>query len=291
NADALLDNMALIANIARSSYEVCAPVAIEILREMAAEYQGLLNSGTAGEKTVSVMENQLAWPVYAVAQFVGGRQPYKSLPEDDRLDAEMFATGLELDRLVQQRLQSAISAPASEALELAFIQLYCNFRTSYVSEQGHKAVAVYAKLSSFVGINDSTGVVELILQKVLFNFRTWPAQSGVMQRSLQLFHELTTGYVSVRQVAKLDTMKLLLANHSTDQFQFLRAIDVYKQRAMYYGGLARVLFTSEATSAQFADFMEPWGRIIDELLAMPDAQLAQETVRAELLRTLRDLRG
>ncbi|KAJ1906505.1 hypothetical protein LPJ81_001316 [Coemansia sp. IMI 209127] len=291
NTDALLDNMALVANIARSSYEVCAPVAIEILREMAAEYQSMLNSGAVNDDTVSVLENQLAWPVYAVSQFVGGRQPYKSLPEDDRLDAEMFATGLELDRLVQQRLQSSITAPASEALELAFIQLYCNFRTSYVSEQGYKATAVFAKLSSFIGINDSTGVLDLILQKVLFNFRTWQSQSGVMQRSLQLFHELTTGYVSVRQVAKLDTMKLLLVNHSSDQFQFLRTIDVYKQRALYYGGLARVLFTSDTSATQFAEFMLPWERVVDELLAMPDAQLAQETVRAELLRTLRDLRG
>ncbi|KAJ2662310.1 hypothetical protein IWW48_001885 [Coemansia sp. RSA 1200] len=291
STDALLENMALVANIARSSYDACAPVAIEILREMAAEYQSILNSGAVGDETMAMIENQLAWPVYAVGQFIGGRQPYKSLPEDDRLDAEMFATGLELDRLVQQRLQSAITAPASEALELAFIQMYCNFRTSYVSEQGYKATAVFAKLSSFVGINDSAEILDLILQKVLFNFRTWQSQSGVMQRSLQLFHELTTGYVSVRQVAKLDTMKLLLANHNSDQFQFLRSIDVYKQRAMYYGGLARVLFTGETTVSQFAEFVQPWERIVGEMLAMSDVQLAQDPVRAELLRTLRDLRG
>ncbi|KAJ1990928.1 hypothetical protein GGI25_003389 [Coemansia spiralis] len=291
NSDALLENLALVANIARSSYEICAPVLIEILREMAGKYQSMLNSGAVNEEAITVIENQLALPVYAVAQCIGARQPYKSLPDDDRLDAEMFATGLELDRLVQQRLQSAIAAPASEALELAFIQLYYNFRASYIGEQGYKVTAVFAKLSSFVGINDSSGVLDLVLQKVLFNFRTWPSQSSVMQKSLQLFHELTTGYVSVRQVAKLDTMKFLLANHSSDQFQFLRSIDEYKQRSLYYGGLARVLFTNETSASQFAEFMQPWSRMTGELLAMPDAQFSQETVRAELIRVLRDLRG
>ncbi|KAJ2721010.1 hypothetical protein GGI07_004249 [Coemansia sp. Benny D115] len=293
NADALLDNMALVANIARSSYETCAPVVLEILREMAAEYQRLLNSGQASEESVAVIESQLAWPVYAVAQCLSARQPYKSLPEHDRLDAEMFATGLELDRLVQQRIQSGIGGAPSEALELAFLQLHQCFRASYIGEQNYKTTAVYAKLSSFVGLNDSASVLELILQKVLFNFRTWQAQSQVIQRSLQLFHEMSIGYVSVRQVAKLDTMKFLLANHSSDQFHFLHSIDEYKQRSQYYAGLARVLFTGEASAAQFAEFMRPWSLTIERLLGLSDAQFESRdgAVRMSLIRILRDLRG
>ncbi|KAJ1886086.1 hypothetical protein LPJ66_009803, partial [Kickxella alabastrina] len=291
NIDAMVDNMALVANIARSQYDTCAPVVLDIFRKMAGKYQALLNSGQASEEAVVVIESQLAWPVYAVAQCINARQPYKSLPEDDRHDAEMFATGLELDRLVQQRIQSNIAAPPNEALELAFLQLYQCFRTSYIGEQNYKTTAVYAKLSSFVGLNDSASVLELILQKILFNFRTWQSQSQVIQRSLQLFHDMSVGYVSVRQVAKLDTIKFLLANHSSDQFQFLRSVDEYKQRSMYYAGLARILFTGDTPPAQFAGFMRPWAQIIDELLGLPDAQLAQDTVRPGLVRILRDLRG
>ncbi|KAJ1881003.1 hypothetical protein LPJ66_011402, partial [Kickxella alabastrina] len=291
NIDAMVDNMALVANIARSQYDTCAPVVLDIFREMAGKYQALLNSGQASEEAVVVIESQLAWPVYAVAQCINARQPYKSLPEDDRHDAEMFATGLELDRLVQQRIQSNIAAPPNEALELAFLQLYQCFRTSYIGEQNYKTTAVYAKLSSFVGLNDSASVLELILQKVLFNFRTWQSQSQVIQRSLQLFHDMSVGYVSVRQVAKLDTIKFLLANHSSDQFQFLRSVDEYKQRSMYYAGLARILFTGDTPPAQFAGFMRPWAQIIDELLGLSDAQLAQDAVRPGLVRILRDLRG
>ncbi|KAJ1944041.1 hypothetical protein GGF37_002377, partial [Kickxella alabastrina] len=291
NIDAMVDSMALVANIARSQYDTCAPVVLDIFREMAGKYQALLNSGQASEEAVVVIESQLAWPVYAVAQCINARQPYKSLPEDDRHDAEMFATGLELDRLVQQRIQSNIAAPPNEALELAFLQLYQCFRTSYIGEQNYKTTAVYAKLSSFVGLNDSASVLELILQKVLFNFRTWQAQSQVIQRSLQLFHDMSVGYVSVRQVAKLDTIKFLLANHSSDQFQFLRSIDEYKQRSMYYAGLARILFTGDTPPAQFAGFMRPWAQIIDELLGLSDAQFAQDAVRPGLVRILRDLRG
>ncbi|KAJ2375652.1 hypothetical protein IW150_002428 [Coemansia sp. RSA 2607] len=291
NADALLDNMALVANIARSSYETCAPVVLEIFRDVAGKYEALLNSGQADDEAMVVVESQLAWAVYAVAQCIGARQPYKSLPEDDRVDAEMFATGLKLDQLVRQRIQSSIATPPSEALELSFLQLYHNFRANYIGEQYHKTTAMYARLSAMVGLNDSAAVLELILQKVLFNFRTWAAQSPVIQRSLLLFHDMAVGYVSVRQVAKLDTVKFLLANHSSDQFRFLHSIDEYKQRSMYYAGLARILFTGDTTAAQFADFMQPWAQTIDRLLDLSDAQLEQDAVRAELIRILRDLRG
>ncbi|KAI8320230.1 hypothetical protein GQ54DRAFT_312861 [Martensiomyces pterosporus] len=291
NTDALVENMTLVTNIARSSYATCAPVITDLLREMAGKYQALLNSGQGNEELIATMESQLAWAVYAVALSIGGRQPYKSLPDDDRTDAELFATGLELDRLVQQRIQSSIAAPVCEALELAFIQMYYCFRSAYIGEQGYKVTAIFSKLSEYVGLNDSTSVLELILQKVLFNFKTWQSQSPVIQRSLQLFHDLSVGYVSVRQVAKLDTIKMLLANHSNDQFQFLSSIDDFKQRSQYYSALARILFAGDTTNAQFAQFVQPWTRMIDGLLAMSDAQFAQDSVRPGLIRILRDLRG
>ncbi|KAJ1961759.1 hypothetical protein GGI12_003063 [Dipsacomyces acuminosporus] len=291
NVDVLVENMTLVANIARTSYETCAPVVTDLLRGMAGKYQSLLNSGQANEELIAATESQLTWAVYAVALCIGGRQPYKSMPEDDRTDAELFATGLELDRLVQQRIQSSIAAPVCEALELAFIQMYYCFRSSYIGEQGYKVTAVFSKLSQYVGLNDTTSVLELILQKVLFNFKTWQSQSPVIQRSLQLFHDMSVGYVSVRQVAKLDTIKFLLANHSNGQFRFLSSIDDFKQRSQYYSALARILFAGDVTAAQFAEFTRPWSRMIEELLAMPDAQFAQDSVRPGLIRLLRDLRG
>ncbi|KAJ2827431.1 hypothetical protein IWW50_001889 [Coemansia erecta] len=288
NTDAVLENMSSVAAIARASYERCAPVVLETLREMAAEYQEMLRTG----QDVAVVERQLAWPVYAVAMCISARQPYRSLPEDDRRDADMFATALELDRLVQQRMQSNIATPPCESLELALLQTHVTFRSSFVGEGGHKVTAVFAQLSSLVGLPDGAAVLDLILQKVLFNLRSWPPQSPVVHRSLQLFHDMTAGYVSVRQVAKLDTITLLLANHSNEQLQFLRSIDEYKQRALYYGGLARVLFATDSpTPAQFAEFMHPWTVTVDELLAMPEEQLAQDAVRPNLVRVLRDLRG
>ncbi|KAJ1867918.1 hypothetical protein LPJ78_000617 [Coemansia sp. RSA 989] len=288
NIDVVLENVGSLASIGRAAYERCAPVVLETLREMAAEYQEMLRAG----RDVTVIEQQLAWPVYAVAACIGARQPYRSLPDDDRRDGEMFATVLELDRLVQQRMQSGIAAPPCEPLELALLQAHVAFRTSFIGEGGHKVTAVFSQLSSMVGLQDSSSVLDLILQKVLFNLRTWPAQSMVVQKSLQLFSDMTAGYVSVRQVAKLDTIKLLLANHSSEQLQFLQAIDEYKQRALYYGGLARVLFAAETPPpSQVAEFMHPWSITVDELLSMSDEQLAQDAVRPNLIRTLRDLRG
>ncbi|KAJ2311529.1 hypothetical protein H4R23_004995, partial [Coemansia sp. Cherry 401B] len=287
STDVVLENVASVAAIARASYERCALVVLETLREMAGEYQDMLRGG----RDVAVVERQLAWPVYAVAACLGARQPYRSLPEDDRRDAEMFATVLELDRLVQQRIQGAVGAAPSEALELALLHAHVAFRSSYIGESGHKVTAVFARLSALVGLQDAPGVLDLILQKVLFNLRTWPPGSAAVQRSLQLFHDMTVGYVSVRSVAKLETVTLLLANHSSDELQFLRAVDAYKQRALYYGGLARVLFAADA-APQFAEFMRPWGAAVDAMLAMPEEQLAQDAaLRLRLVRVLRDLRG
>ncbi|KAJ2784420.1 hypothetical protein H4R18_001130 [Coemansia javaensis] len=293
DTDALLENMAFVASIARASYAECSAVVLETLREMAGKYQDALRTGQGGHEAIAVMEGQLAWPVYAAAQCIAARQPYRSQGDDDERDAELFATGLELDRLVQRRIQSgAVAAPPCEALELAFIQLHVAFRASYIGEQGYKTTAVYARLGALVGLHNASAVLDLILQKILFALRTWPPQSPVIQRSLLLFHDMTAGYVCVRQITQLDTAKMLLRSHSSDQFQFLHSVDEYKPRAMYYGGLARLLFTTDAVQpAQFAEFMQPWFRAADELLALGDAQLAQAPVRPGLVRTLRDLRG
>ncbi|KAJ2813302.1 hypothetical protein H4S07_000787 [Coemansia furcata] len=292
NTDALLENMALAANIARASYEACGAAVLAMTREMAGEYQALLNGGQASAEAVAACEAQLAWPVYAVAQCIGARQPYKSQAEDDQADAEMFAVALELDHVVRQRLQRGVGGDPCEALELAFLHLHHNFRATYIGEQGYKATAVYSKLAALVGLRDSSHVLDLMLDKLLFNLRTWPPTSPVVHRSLQLFHDLSVGYVSVRQVAKLDSVKALLVGHSGEGFRFLGAIDEYKPRALYYAGLARILFSAaDATLSAFAEFMRPWGQLIDELMAMSDAQLAMDHVRPGLIRVLRDLRG
>ncbi|KAJ2466390.1 hypothetical protein GGI03_002133, partial [Coemansia sp. RSA 2337] len=292
NTDALLENMALAASIARASYEASGAAVLAMAREMAGEYQALLNGGQAGADAVAACEAQLAWPVYAVAQCIGARQPYKAQADDDAADAEMFAVALELDHVVRQRLQRGVGGGPSEALELAFLHLHHSFRAAYIGEQGYKATAVYARLAALVGLRDSGQVLALVLDKLLFNLRTWPPASPVVLRSLQLFHDLSVGYVSVRQVAKLDAVTALLAGHSAEGFRFLGAVDAYKPRALYYAGLARILFSApDAAPPAFAAFMRPWARLVDELVAMPDAQLAADHVRPGLVRVLRDLRG
>ncbi|KAJ1731660.1 hypothetical protein LPJ61_002425 [Coemansia biformis] len=289
---ALLENMGFVAAIARSSYGTCSTVVLETLSEMAGKYQETLRTGQGGQDAVVVLEGQLAWPVYAAAQCIAARQPYRSQSEDDERDAELFATGLELDRLVQQRIQSSIGVPPCEALEMAFIQLYISFRASYVGEQGCRAPSVYTKLSALVGLPDGLNVLELTLQRVLFTFRSWPPKSPAIRQSLQLLHDMTAGYVGMRHLAQLDTVKLLLRNHGSEHFPFLHSIDEYKLRAQYYGSLGRVLFTTDAVQpAHFAEFMQPWALAVDELLGMSDTQLAQDTVRPGLVHTLRDLRG
>ncbi|KAJ2884253.1 hypothetical protein H4R27_002238 [Coemansia aciculifera] len=299
NTDALLENMGLAASIARAAYAACGAAVLAMAREMAGEYQALLNGGQAGADAVAACEAQLAWPVYAVAACIGARQPYKAQAEDDQADAEMFAVALELDHVVRQRLQRGVGGGPSEALELAFLHLHHSFRATYIGEQGYKATAVYTRLAALVGLRDSTQVLGLVLDKLLFNLRTWPPASPVVLRSLQLFHDLSVGYVSVRQVAKLDAVAPLLAGHSgadagagAGALRFLGAVDEYKPRALYYAGLARILFSApDAAPPAFAAFMRPWARLAAELLAMPDAQLAMDHVRPGLVRLLRDLRG
>ncbi|KAJ2804191.1 hypothetical protein H4R20_002606 [Coemansia guatemalensis] len=281
DTDALLETMASVASIARSAYERCAPVILQLLRDMASEYE-------AQTGAVGALEERLAWPIYAVALCVGARQPYRSQPEDDRSDADMFATALELDRLVQQRSQS----PPSEAFEMAFLQLLVSFRASYVGEQGSRVSGVFTRLAELVGLADAAAVLDLIVQRLLLNLRRWPAPSPVVRRSLQMFHDLTAGYVAVRQAAALDSSSLLLANHASEHFHFLRHVDEYKLRALYYAGLARLLFADSArVPARFAEFVAPWSQLADALLPAPDEQLVQDAVRPRLLRLLRDVRG
>ncbi|KAJ1934627.1 hypothetical protein EC988_008749, partial [Linderina pennispora] len=129
------------------------------------------------------------------------------------------------------------------------------------------------------------------MQKVMFNLKTWRTQTAVISRTLQLLHDMSIGYVSVRQITKLNTIKLLLANHSSEQFHFLSCMGEYKQRALYYSALARILMASDSSAAMFAEFVRPWSAMIDGMLSLPDMQFAQPSMRLSLIRILRDLRG
>ncbi|KAJ1930803.1 Exportin 7, partial [Linderina pennispora] len=165
DTDGLVENITLLTNIVRSSYATCAPVIVNLFREMAGEYQSLLSSGQINEEGLMTIESQLTWPTYALALCINGRQPYKTMAEDDVIDAEMFSIGMELDRLVQRRLSSPIAVPPCEALELAFLQLYYSFRASYIGEQGYKTTSIFTKLSEIAGITDSAAVLEITMQK------------------------------------------------------------------------------------------------------------------------------
>ncbi|KAJ2908431.1 hypothetical protein GGI21_002893, partial [Coemansia aciculifera] len=290
SADDLLENMALAAAVARAAYEAGGAAVLALARDMAAGYEGALardagggGGGPGGPGGGAGVEAQLAIPVYAAAACIGARQPYRASAADDALDAELFAVALQLDHVVRQA-QAQAQAPASEALELAFLQLHQSFRAAYIGEQGHKAAGVYARLAGLVGLRDSSHVLALVVDRLLLNLRTWPAGSGVVAKSLQLFHDLAVGYVSVRQVAKLDGAQALLGAHA--QQRFLGAIGAYKPRALYYGGLARILFSGDAAAApQFAAFVRPWTALVDEINAdrVSDAD--------PILHVLRDLRG
>lgn len=78
----------------------------------------------------------------------------------------------------------------------------------------------------------------------------------VVGQTLELFRDLSDGYMSGKLLLKLDGAQFILANHTGDYFGFLKDSANIRHRTMYYATLARLLFLDDSPQ-KFRAFVMP----------------------------------
>ncbi|KAG2176377.1 hypothetical protein INT43_005611 [Umbelopsis isabellina] len=298
NEDALMENLDMLANIARCKYQEAASTVITIFEPIAASYEDLVSRiNNAGEdmeelkQAILVTQTKFAWIVYIIGSFLGARTTYLSSEELDDIDGLLTTKVIQLinvSNLVQSQHGGAL---AYARLDSAFIFALQQFRKAYIGEAGSRT-AVYNKLNEVFGIGDQTGMLDLSTQKIVNILQFWSTDERVVWHALKLFSELASGYSSSKHMRKLDSVQMVMMNHSSDQFGFRSNPNGKANRALYYTALSKILFSEDCSTKTFLDFMKPFEVQFQNLLSLNSVEdYRQESVKTSLLGLFKDLQG
>jgi len=109
-------------------------------------------------------------------------------------------------------VSSQATKPRKDKLEVGFLLFFQHFRKAYIGDQAQKTSKVYNRMSERLGLNDQDMLLNFIMRKLATNFSTWSLNSTIIERTLDEFLVLTSGYSSLRLFAKIETVHFILRN-------------------------------------------------------------------------------
>ena len=323
--DVMAEQLEYIPQIARCSYAATGAFLTAYMDPLLAtlrnafqqnQQQGGGSGSGSGSETpeMVVLMGRAAWFVYLVGSFIKARVVSTNTEETDLIDGELISRVLLLMRITDERTTSSSSSNSSSSgggggvggcdydsdawtkLELAYCYFWLNFRRVYINEANNMNTTskMFAKLSEYLGLNGMTAILDVVFNKIGNNLLAHRRNPRVIERTLELFHELSTGYSSQHLVARLGVVAQILDNHAAvfGPATWANVRDDARHCTMFYRTLGRLLLTEEH-AARFPAFMAPIGAAFDLFVAQPskEAVLAQPQLRAAALCALHQLRG
>uniref|UniRef100_A0A8C0WD07 Exportin-7/Ran-binding protein 17 TPR repeats domain-containing protein n=1 Tax=Castor canadensis TaxID=51338 RepID=A0A8C0WD07_CASCN len=293
-----------LCTVSRCEYEKTCTLLVQLFDQNAQNYQKLLHSASGMTVDMAIQEGRLAWLVYLVGTVVGGRLTYTSTDEHDAMDGELSCRVFQLISLMDTRLPQS----SNEKIELAVLWFLDQFRKTYVGDQLQRTSKVYARMSEVLGITDDNHVLETFMTKIVTNLKYWGRCEPVISRTLQFLNDLSVGYpfhysltcityILLKKLVKIDAVKFMLKNHTSEHFPFLGISDTYtlsdfRCRTTFYTALTRLLMVDLGEDEdEFENFMLPLTVSFETVLQIFNNNFKQEDVKRMLIGLARDLRG
>ncbi|XP_011242041.1 ran-binding protein 17 isoform X2 [Mus musculus] len=302
-----------LCTVSRCEYEKTCTLLVQLFDQNAQNYQKLLHAAPGLAVDMAIQEGRLAWLIYLVGTVVGGRLTYTSTDEHDAMDGELSCRVFQLISLMDTRLPHC----TNEKIELAVLWFLDQFRKTYVGDQlqrtskvvrpkndvsrvpekAWKIVKVYARMSEVLGITDDNHVLETFMTKIVTNLKYWGRCEPVISRTLQFLSDLSVGYILLKKLVKIDAVKFMLKNHTSEHFPFLGISETYnvgdfRCRTTFYTALTRLLMVDLGEDEdEFENFMLPLTVSFETVLQIFNNNFKQEEVKRMLIGLARDLRG
>jgi hypothetical protein len=210
-------------------------------------------------RQLAVLEGQLAWLAYIVANVVRGRLSAASGAEaHEATDGALAARCFQLAALSDDgyHARARHGEPTRRRLDGALLTFMQAFRKSYVGEQVMHSSRVYGRLAERQGLRDHAAVLGAMLAKCASNLKGHVSHEPVVYSTLTLFQDLAAGFMSGKVLLRLDAAQQLLRAHSSAAFPFLDHPANSRARTVYYATLARLLYAEESP-ARFRAFVAP----------------------------------
>ncbi|XP_064886178.1 ran-binding protein 17 isoform X2 [Columba livia] len=282
-----------LCTVSRCEYEKTCTLLVQLFDQNAQNYQKLLHSSSRNPIEITVQEGRLAWLVYFVGAFVGGRLTYTSTDEHDAMDGELSCRVFQLMSLMDAQLPQS----SNEKVELAILWFMDQFRKTYVGDQLQHTSKVYARMSEVLGITDDNQVLETFMTKIVTNLKYQGRCEPVISRTLQFLNDISVGYGLLKRLVKIEAVKFMLQNHTSKHFPFLgvggecRLSDL-RCRTVFYTALTRLLMVDLGEDEEeFENFMFPLTVSFESVTRIFNSSFEQEEAKRLLVGLARDLRG
>ena len=300
----IMHQLEQIATIARCDYDHTSRCILNYFEHCARSYQTALAAPSTpaveGVLSSEVVEMQLAWLVFIAGYMVGGRISYAANDEHDMLDGEMTSRVLQLSGFMDQHRAQITCFRLDEAL-LVFLD---HLRKTYINEHMQKSTTqVYEVLSRQLGIADESFLLEFYLQRIISNLKLFKDNDLILQRTLSLFNELSTGSSTPKRLMKLEASQLLINHHNSVEFPFLNynsgCKTHFKLRFFFYKSISRLVLgeLKEEESEVFDMYMAPltvnFKKLTSMIQALPTGSTSQNEAQVKNMITglSYDLRG
>ncbi|KAL3895977.1 MAG: hypothetical protein SGCHY_004365 [Lobulomycetales sp.] len=285
----------MIASISRLAYVSTCSLVGQVFDSLATGYQ---ERAVAGGKTaesdpvVRSLLDRFSVLVYIIGALIGSRPAVSSSEESDAADGELVEKVLQLI-YANQALSQRGKQYADERLDTAFVYFFHQFRKSYVGDVTLRNSKVFDRLAQSFQLNTVPMVLNVIVQKLATNLKLWADEQLIVDKSLSLLSEISSGYSSVKLLRKTETASYILANHTPQYFPFLSSRVNVRSRIIWYSALGRLLASSDdSPEADFEEFIAPFTLVLEELMQLNDIEtFKSDRVRLALDGLMRDLRG
>eukprot|EP00026_Physarum_polycephalum_P001451 Phypoly_transcript_01453.p1 GENE.Phypoly_transcript_01453~~Phypoly_transcript_01453.p1 ORF type:complete len:1056 (-),score=108.05 Phypoly_transcript_01453:168-3335(-) len=286
--DRMSETLEVLPYLGRCKYPITSTYLVSLFDPLAAS----LTAEPTTSPNLPVIEGQLTWLVYIIGAILGGRGAISSSEEHDLIDGELAARVFQLMSLNDAVINQTQSHSASKVkLELALLYFIQSFRKVYIGDQSMSSSKVYKRLSDLLGIANHSVVLKHLLSKITTNLKYWAAETVIIEKTLNLFHDLAGGYSSGKLIVKLEITNQILQHSASQYFNFLEIGSNTRNRTTFYTTLGKLLFM-EDNITKFDEFMVPFDKTFATLLSLNSVEaFRQETIKKMVIGLFRDLRG
>uniref|UniRef100_A0A8C4LU20 RAN binding protein 17 n=1 Tax=Equus asinus asinus TaxID=83772 RepID=A0A8C4LU20_EQUAS len=284
-----------LCTVSRCEYETTCTLLVQLFDQNAQNYQKLLHSasGMTVDMIVECYSQKIEpkyWPSY---NSTSAKVSFKNLDKQDIFGQ----TKTEFFQLISL-MDTGLPQCCNEKIELAILWFLDQFRKTYVGDQLQRTSKVYARMSEVLGITDDNHVLETFMTKIVTNLKYWGRREAVISRTLQYISpdSLTSiTYILLKKLVKIDAVKFMLKNHTSEHFPFLGISDSYslsdfRCRTTFYTALTRLLMVELGEDEdEFENFMLPLTVSFETVLQIFNNSFKQED--RMLIGLARDLRG
>ncbi|XP_028183222.1 exportin-7-A-like isoform X3 [Glycine soja] len=290
NVEVLQDQLEFFPFLCRFQYESCSSYLMKIVEPIMKSY---MNEIHVDSYELSVTESKLAWFTHIVAAILRTKQISGSSGESHEiLDAEISACVLQLINICDSGFHSKRYGDVSkQRLDRAILTFLQHLRRCYIGDQAvYSSKQLYTRLSELLGLHDHLLLLNVIVGKMTTNLKYYTKCKEVIDHTLNLFLEMTSGYMSGKLLLKLDTVKHILSNQNRDQFPFIENWECFRSRTTLYYTIGMLIFLEDSL-LKFKSAMEPFLQVFVRLESTPEALFQSDAVKYAFVGLMRDLRG